>query len=188
MSSQLWQTTLESIQRTQDEIKRLRSELEPFAGMPRARYTALREIAAERAHQDQLWDEQDPGHLYGVLYDKYSELLGQAVKGDYANVRRKAVEIAAAATALVETLDRWSAPKDTVPDKPNDPVNHPSHYLTGGIETIDFIEAKLGAERFEGYCIGNALKYLSRYQHKGGREDLQKAVWYIQRVIEGKGN
>ncbi|WP_083515984.1 DUF3310 domain-containing protein [Alicyclobacillus sendaiensis] len=76
---------------------------------------------------------------------------------------------------------------DTIlhPESPTyDPVNHPRHYVTGGIETIDFIEAKLGPERFEGYCIGNAIKYLSRYQHKGGKEDLEKAVWYLNRIIE----
>jgi len=64
-----------------------------------------------------------------------------------------------------------------------DSVHRPEHYLTGGIETIDYIEAKLGPIQFEGYCIGNALKYVSRYRYKGGREDLQKAVWYIQRLI-----
>lgn len=61
-----------------------------------------------------------------------------------------------------------------------DPVNQPPHYKTGGIETIDFIEAK-GLN----YRLGNAVKYITRADHKGNRkEDLQKALWYLQREIE----
>lgn len=66
----------------------------------------------------------------------------------------------------------------------SDPVNHPAHYTDGGIETADFIRAKLGPDGFRAYCIGNALKYLSRAGKKGGwREDLRKAVWYLNRAI-----
>jgi len=58
-------------------------------------------------------------------------------------------------------------------------VNNPPHYTTGGIETIDFIEAKK-----LNYNLGNAVKYISRADHKGNRvEDLQKAKWYIEREI-----
>lgn len=61
-----------------------------------------------------------------------------------------------------------------------DPVNQPPHYKTGGIETIDFIEAK-GLN----YRLGNVVKYITRSDHKGNRkEDLQKALWYLQREIE----
>lgn len=66
----------------------------------------------------------------------------------------------------------------------SDPVNHPPHYTTGGIETIDFIQAKLSKEQFEGYVIGNVLKYCSRARHKGGIEDLKKARWYLDRLIQ----
>ena len=64
----------------------------------------------------------------------------------------------------------------------NDAVNHPSHYTDGGIETIDFIEAK----KFP-YHLGNAVKYISRAGKKDQNktiEDLQKAVWYIERYIK----
>ena len=58
-------------------------------------------------------------------------------------------------------------------------VNHPPHYKVGGIETIDFIEAK-GLD----YCLGNAVKYITRAEHKGNKkEDLLKAQWYLTRVI-----
>jgi hypothetical protein len=60
-----------------------------------------------------------------------------------------------------------------------DPVNHPAHYTTGGIETIDFIEAK-----HLNYNLGNVVKYITRADHKGKRvEDLQKAKWYLEREI-----
>jgi len=59
-------------------------------------------------------------------------------------------------------------------------VNHPPHYTDGGIETIEFIRAKLTPEEFRGYCVGNALKYLSRAGKKGdASEDRRKAVWYL---------
>ena len=60
-----------------------------------------------------------------------------------------------------------------------DPVNHPAHYKVGGIETIDFIEAKK-----LNYNIGNVIKYLTRADHKGSRkQDLQKALWYLNREL-----
>lgn len=65
---------------------------------------------------------------------------------------------------------------------PADPVNNPDHYTDGGIETIDYIEAK-GL----GYHLGNAVKYISRAGKKGtnqGLEDLRKAQWYLARAIE----
>ena len=53
-------------------------------------------------------------------------------------------------------------------------------YKTGGIETIDFIEAKQLT-----YNLGNVVKYVSRADHKGNRlEDLEKAAWYLNREIQ----
>ena len=61
-----------------------------------------------------------------------------------------------------------------------DNVNHPSHYTTGGIETIDFIEAKE-----LDYHLGNVVKYITRAKHKGNElENLKKAHWYLDRKIE----
>lgn len=65
-----------------------------------------------------------------------------------------------------------------------DLIEHPGHYTTGGIETIDFIEAKLTDEEMAGYLIGNVIKYVSRWRHKGGVQDLQKARWYLDRLID----
>jgi len=64
--------------------------------------------------------------------------------------------------------------------KQEDLVNHPSHYKTGGIETIDFIEAKE-----LGYHLGNVIKYVSRAGRKNNDylQDLKKAQWYLNRAI-----
>jgi hypothetical protein len=70
-------------------------------------------------------------------------------------------------------------------DNPCDMVNHPSHYTVGGIETIDVIEAKLDQSEFQGYCLGNILKYLMRAGYKGKQlEDLRKAQFYLNRMID----
>jgi hypothetical protein len=62
----------------------------------------------------------------------------------------------------------------------DDMVNHPPHYKTGGIETIDFIEAKN-----LGYNLGNVVKYISRADYKGDRlENLKKAQWYLNREVD----
>jgi hypothetical protein len=61
----------------------------------------------------------------------------------------------------------------------SDPVNHPDHYKIGGIETIDYIEAKE-----LNYHLGNVVKYVSRAGKKGDKlQDLQKAQWYLTREI-----
>lgn len=60
-----------------------------------------------------------------------------------------------------------------------DNVNHPAHYKAGGIETIDYIEAKT-----LNYNLGNVVKYVSRSDYKGRKiEDLKKAQWYLAREI-----
>ena len=67
-------------------------------------------------------------------------------------------------------------------EKMDDPVNHPSHYTSGKIEVIDFIED----QKFP-YHLGNACKYLCRAGKKNPEkttEDLRKAVWSINRYID----
>ena len=60
-----------------------------------------------------------------------------------------------------------------------DLINSPEHYKVGGIETIDFIEAK-GL----GYNLGNVVKYISRADHKDDKLDnLKKAQWYLNREV-----
>lgn len=64
-----------------------------------------------------------------------------------------------------------------------DKIN-PMHYRVGGIETIDYIKSKMTPEGFEGYLQGNIIKYISRYKNKNGIEDLQKAEWYLTKLIK----
>ena len=73
-----------------------------------------------------------------------------------------------------------ATPRDIVSTHHTDMVNHPPHYKAGGIETIDFIEAKE-----LGYNLGNVVKYITRADHKGNKlEDLKKAQWYLNRAIQ----
>lgn len=62
-------------------------------------------------------------------------------------------------------------------------VEHPSHYNNGTIECIDALESALSKDQMIGFCVGNAIKYLWRHQHKGKIEDLKKARFYIDWVI-----
>jgi hypothetical protein len=69
-----------------------------------------------------------------------------------------------------------------IPDSSSDPIN-PSHYRQGGIECIEAMKVALGGG-FLGYLRGNAIKYLWRYDKKNGVEDLKKARWYLDRLIQ----
>ena len=64
-----------------------------------------------------------------------------------------------------------------------DNVNKPPHYNQSGIECIDAIQAATG-DGYEYYLQGNILKYLWRYRYKNGIEDLRKAQWYLNKLIE----
>lgn len=65
-----------------------------------------------------------------------------------------------------------------------DVVNKPKHYNQGNIECIDAIEAMLSHEEFVGYLRGNSLKYRWRFRYKNGVEDLRKAEWYENKLLE----
>ena len=88
------------------------------------------------------------------------------------------------ATASDATLDynidgKTISVDEIIPDL----VNHPPHYTAGGVETIDFIEAK-GLN----YHLGNAVKYISRARLKGDPlGDAKKAIWYLERFIKNGG-
>ncbi|MCT2080643.1 DUF3310 domain-containing protein [Staphylococcus epidermidis] len=67
----------------------------------------------------------------------------------------------------------------------DDKVNHPSHYTYGDIEVVDFIEQVTKDYKPElAFAIGNAIKYISRANRKNGKEDLDKARWYLNRAFE----
>lgn len=64
-----------------------------------------------------------------------------------------------------------------------DAVNHPAHYNAGGIECIEALKAAIsGLTGIEAFCTANAIKYLWRWKHKNGIEDIDKAIWYLNRL------
>lgn len=67
-----------------------------------------------------------------------------------------------------------------------DNVNSPAHYGQGEIECIEYIFDFLSDEEIIGYLRGNIAKYLHRWRYKNGIEDLRKADWYLNRLIEHK--
>lgn len=111
--------------------------------------------------------------------------LEQAVSKIY-DLERQLSLSREANSALKDEYDRLLQEREELPtaQEPYDPVNHPSHYTRGDIECIDAIEAATaGLSGPEAYSTGAAIKYLWRWKHKNGREDLQKAVWYVNRLI-----
>lgn len=102
--------------------------------------------------------------------------------GDYCGTCSEA-EMEAVNRALCASLDLAKRADDKAkPKKEHDPVNHPSHYTSGKIETIDFIE-----DKGLGFHLGNAVKYITRAGKKDPTktvEDLRKAIWYVTREIE----
>ena len=81
----------------------------------------------------------------------------------------------------VRSMAKWEMNKCT--DK--DMVNSPPHYNKYGIECIDAISSATG-EGYEYYLQGNIMKYLWRYRYKNGVQDLEKARWYLNKLIEIK--
>ena len=65
-----------------------------------------------------------------------------------------------------------------------DNVNNPKHYGQGDIECIDYIKDILTDEELIGYYRGNVAKYLHRWRYKNGVEDLKKARWYLEALIQ----
>lgn len=69
----------------------------------------------------------------------------------------------------------------------HDIVNHPKHYTNGAVECIDAIHSALGDEGYKDYCVGQVFKYLWRWKHKNGIEDIRKAQWYLTELLKQFG-
>lgn len=65
-----------------------------------------------------------------------------------------------------------------------DNVNHPSHYETGKFECIEVMQEVFGVEAVQNFCVCNAFKYLYRHRRKNGKEDIEKARWYLNKYLE----
>lgn len=70
------------------------------------------------------------------------------------------------------------------PVYPKSTVDHPTHYNQGEIECIDAMLAAAGEDAVKNFCHLSCFKYLWRFQHKNGVEDLEKAEWYLKKLIE----
>lgn len=111
---------------------------------------------------------------------EYMDKKAQAEVDKYWNAVGEVQKAALSPERIAELTAQAAKPKARM--QSSDSVNRPAHYTDGGIETIDYIEAK-GL----GYHLGNAVKYISRAGKKGtnqGLEDLRKAQWYLARAIE----
>lgn len=88
-----------------------------------------------------------------------------------------------------EVIEDAQTVSGDTPTETHDNVDHPAHYNQGGVECIDALKAAtVGLEGIQAFCTANAIKYLWRWKSKGGVEDLDKAIWYIQRLKEEIGN
>ena len=74
----------------------------------------------------------------------------------------------------------------------SDAVNHPSHYTQGSIECIDAIaEVVKDLKGMEAVDTANAMKYMWRWKHKNGAQDVKKAIWYMMDLakrLEAEGS
>lgn len=67
----------------------------------------------------------------------------------------------------------------------NNNVEHPLHYTQGAIECIEALKAAtVGKTGIEAVCVANVIKYLWRYEEKNGIEDVEKSMWYLNRLLK----
>ena len=113
--------------------------------------------------------------------DDYLKLVGVEKSKDKP---KKVGKLKARVVKVFEVKDEVKA--DVCEVKANDPIN-PDHYKQGKVECIDCIESATSSlTGFEGFCTGNAIKYLYRWKMKGGKQDLEKSRWYINRMLGEK--
>lgn len=90
----------------------------------------------------------------------------------------------------VDGVDSWYLDDDDcelykeAPDTVTSAVDHPPHYGQGSIECIEYVEDFLTKEEYIGYLRGNIAKYMHRFRYKNGVEDVEKARWYMERLIK----
>lgn len=80
---------------------------------------------------------------------------------------------------------KWTPATDDPAPSEDDPVNHPTHYTSGGIECLDALEASMTPIEYAGFLKGQVFKYIWRYRLKGKPvQDLRKALFYLDRLIK----
>ncbi|WP_255316947.1 DUF3310 domain-containing protein [Staphylococcus nepalensis] len=129
------------------------------------------------------------GQEYEISNDNYFDLWSNYIESKTESVSTpnlgKIYSYINSTVGPNEEIISHSQSNDLQQRKRNDTVNHPSHYNYGDIEVIDFIEQVTKHYNPNvAYHIGNAIKYLARSPHKNGKEDVDKARWYIERAFE----
>lgn len=115
--------------------------------------------------------------------EDYQKLVGANQSDDKP---KKVKKLKARVVKVFEAKDEAQEVKDEIQEVKNDSIN-PNHYKQGKVECIDCIEsATSNLTGFEGFCTGNAIKYLYRWKLKGGKQDLEKARWYLNRMLGEK--
>lgn len=116
-----------------------------------------------------------------------TELEARDLFGPWQDEEKVTAEKRMAADEMVKILQKQAQADKRTTEQVTWQVNHPEHYNLGEVECIDAIQSCMaGLSGFEGFCIGNAIKYLWRWKQKGGLTDLEKAKFYIDRVIDGQ--
>ena len=156
----------------------------PFDDLPEPEQDAVTKavMAETEAYHEPEPEKKVPVKKEAIIkepdgMDKYLEKAAADIEKALDKVGDAAAE---AMASITKGISLGILPAD---DTLDDPVNHPAHYTQGGIECIEAIKASMTASEYRGYLKGNAMKYMWRYQHKGGVEDLKKARWYLDRLI-----
>lgn len=126
--------------------------------------------------------------------NEYCEACGfcdHCVIGGIPNLKRMCVDtpFENMSTDELDFLFEFAKEAKEVEVTENDPVNHPSHYTSGGIECLAALEASMTPIEYAGFLKGQVFKYIWRYRLKGKPlEDLKKARFYLDRLIQSVEN
>lgn len=138
------------------------------------------------------WPDRSQVVLRYVVYDDKDIWIALGVDGDRLSDKRHqsaeeaAKEIYDAGLGPAKFIDIPVVPTvlPISPEPEADMVNHPPHYVNGDIECIDAIKSALTEEEFRGFVKGSALAYIWREKHKGGNQDIHKAMWYLGKIAQ----
>ncbi|ECB9434573.1 DUF3310 domain-containing protein [Listeria monocytogenes] len=145
-------------------------------------------VAKEKPTEYNCWDIFKKNT---VVTKEFNVFLGRTSKGYCKRVypdvpiekyKVKQDEVAKWFGGATNAMKAFSSNGVSMKNENNDKVNNPTHYTAGGIETLDYIKAKVSD--YPSYAVGNIVKYVSRYEHKNGIEDLKKAQFYLNDLIE----
>ena len=122
--------------------------------------------------------------MFARMSEGVTHLFRNKLNGIVRGIRLPNVIATYSARLDQELIAQRERVTDAAPAVTNDNVNHPSHYTQGSIECIDAIKAAtVGKTGIEAVCVANVVKYLWRYEEKNGLEDVKKARWYLERLI-----